>query len=339
MNRILLIVTVLIFAALACSMAENTPQPTATPELRAAAVGYLEQKMFDDMTQTANERAAVATAARLTATQQVLDATATEQRHAENVQATQAANAATQAVWNVTVAAAQAQDTATAQAQAKATEQANIQATSTAEAYLTATQQALLGVTATIEHQETATADWKTQQAPFVAAQMTAVKAQAESAELAASRERMTNGVMAWGPWAIVLVAAAAFVFVTVRKSQVGTIERDANGMMPGVVIFHNGKKEFISPDRMPGPVITIEAQGVTAPQLAAPEQQAETTRRAQAVEAINALPPQTQRQGMDLMAQTFNEVKPRPQIEWTEPVQVKNWIDEAEGRLNEEVL
>jgi len=133
------------------------------------------------------------------------------------------------------------------------------------------------------------------------------------------------------------VVAVAAFIFVTIRKSQVGTIDRDENGMMPGVVIFNHGRKQFIVPDRMFSPVLTMDRNGISAPQMATPELQEGTTRRAQAVEAINALPQQAQKQGFGLMAQTFNTTS-RPAIEVMEPGQVRGWVDEAETKLGEEL-
>jgi hypothetical protein len=339
MNKYLLIVLMcLLLLALAvistsCGATVAQLQPTPTAEMGAAnaAVELIQQSMYIQLTQQALESQRIETGARLTATQQVIAATSTQQANQDNAKATQKAEAATAQVWRVTVEAGQAQDTATAQAAAN-------QATASAEVRGTATQQALLGVTATIQMRQTDSAEAKTQQAPFVAAQQTAVKAQSDSAKLAADRERMTNGVIAWGPWIIALVACVAFVFVLIRKSQVGTIERDQNGLMPGVVIFHRGQKQFISPDRLFAPVLTLDAQGISAPQLADPDRQEGATRRAQAVEAINALPPQTQRQGMGLMAQSFNQPTPRASLEVLEPKQVSGWLDEAESGLNEEL-
>jgi hypothetical protein len=340
MRRLMIFLLLLMMASMACGLpAESLPTVTPTPGVDpvAAGVQLIQQDMILRITEQAIEAQRIETGAKLTATQQVLDATATALRHDENVQQTEVAAASTKSVWQVTVAAGKSYDAATAQAQETATAQAFVQATSTAAAQATGTQAAVFGITATVAAEAMKTSDFKTQQAPFVEAKMTAVRAQAESAELAASRERMTNGFIAWGPWFIALVAVAAFVFVLIRKSQVGTVERDANGMMPGVVLFHNGQKQFIVPDRMFSPVLTLDSHGISAPQLADPERQEGATRRAQAVEAINALPPQTQRQGMGLMAQTFNTAT-RPTIEVMESGQVAGWVDEAETKLGEEL-
>lgn len=319
-----------------CATSKLMATPTATlaagtPQMGAgeAAVALLQQDMELKLTQQYIDGQRLEQAAKMTATQQVIDAQVTAEARRMNMAATQAAATATHQVWEVTAQAAMAQSTSTAVAQATATAQAMINAQASAEAQ--ATQ-----VEATAVARATATADSKTQEAPVVFAQRTAVAAQAQSAQLAAERERMTNLVIAWGPILAVAIGIAVISFVTVRKSGIGTIERDANGMMPGVVVFHDGRREIISPDRMFGPVITASADGVSAPLLVDAEKQEATTRRAQAVEAINALPQQQQRQGMSMMS-TFNPTV-RPSIQVMEGGQARGWIDEAESKLGEEM-
>lgn len=327
-----MILMVMIFLP-ACSGKKDTPTPTPTAGMSAAdaAVQLIQQDMYLRLTQQSVENERIETSAKMTATQQVADATATAQVRAENARATQQAGQATERAFNVTVQAGYARDTATAQAAAA-------ESTSTSQAQATGTQQAVVGLTATIQAEATATADYKTQQAPLLFAQQTAVFAQAQSADMAARRERMTNGMIAWGPWVLLIALVGVGIFVTVRKSAFGTVPRDANGMMPGVVIIAGQKKQFISPDRMAGPVITVDNHSVTAPQLVAPDVQEAATRRAQAVEAINALPPQQQNRGMGLMGQTFNPATPRASIEMMDASRVSGWIDEAESKLSEEL-
>lgn len=333
MKHFAMVMILLTMILTACSGEKDVPTPTQTPGMSAAdaAVQLIQQDMYLRLTEQSVENDRIETSAKMTATQQVADATATAQVRAENARSTQQAGQATERAFSVTVQAGYARDTATAQAAAA-------HGTSTAQAQATATQQAVIGLTATIQAEATATADYKTQQAPFLFAQQTAVFAQAQSADLAAKRERMTNGVIAWGPWVLVIALIGVGIFVTIRKSAIGTVPRDANGMMPGVVIIAGKQKQFISPDRMAGPVITVEGHSVTAPQLVSPDVQEATTRRAQAVEAINALPPQQQNRGMNLMGQTFNSTTPRASIEMVDESRVSGWIDEAENSLTEEL-
>ena len=311
------IVTLLMVFLAGCAsqpgqQSDATPSP-AGMSAGDAAVKLIEQDMQFKLTQQAVDNARIEQAARMTATQQVVDALATSEAQRVSISATNQA-------WQVTVQAAQSHETATAAAQATSTQQANERAT----------QQ--------VYQSGTATADWKTQQAPIISAQQTAVAAQALSADLAAQRARMTNGVLAWGPWLIAALAISVAAFVIIRKSQVGTIQPDENGLMPGVVIFHNGQKQLILPDRMFSPVLTLDQQGVSAPALTDPERQEGTTRRAQAVQAINALPPMQQQRGTSLMNQIFNPVQARPGIEFVENGQISGWIEEAENKLGQEL-
>jgi len=328
MKKIITLMMLMLFLT-ACG-ADETPTPTPEMSAGEAAVQLIQEDMKLRLTQQSIEAARLETSARMTATQQVMDATATEQRHVENIQATRQAAAATQRVWDVTVQAGYAQDTETAVARAAATQQAE-------QAHGTEVALGYLHGTSTAQIQATERTVKATQDQASWSAQATAQYAQAESAKFAADRERMTNGVMAWGPWIIALVAMGVAAFAIIRKSQVGTVERDENGMMPGVMVFHKGQKMFISPDRMFAPVLNFGRQGVTAPQLVDSERQEGATRRAQAVEAINALPPQAQRQGMGLMSQTFNEVTSK-RIEVVGQEQLTGWLDEAETKLSEEI-
>lgn len=315
-KNLLILMAVMLLSG--CGGGRPTPEPTDIGAL-AAGVQLIQQDMVLRLTQQAIENERLETSAKMTATQQVLDAAATRQAHQEQLQMQKTAGAATEQAWSVTVEAAHAHDTATAQAQG------------------TGTAQALIGLTATVAARQTDVADQRTKEAPAIDAKNKALAAQAESAQMAAEREQMTNGVIAWGPWVIVLIVLGVASYVVYRKSQIGTIDRDQNGMMPGVVLFHKGRKMLVSMDRMFAPVLELGRDGISAPRLTDDEHQEGTTRRAQAVEAINALPPQAQKQGMGLMSQTFNTAS-RPTIEVMEAGAVRGWVDEAENKLGEEL-
>lgn len=341
-------ITMVLFLALmltGCGKgAGGTPTPTPTTMgAMDAAVALIQEDMKLRLTQQYIEAERLETGAKMTATQQVLDATATQQVHQERAEQTKVAQAATHQAWQVTVQAGYAEGTATAQAamiKATATAEAEmIRTTATAAAAGTSTAIGYVQATGTAQYQATQNVIQATQEAAAWSAQATAQAAQAESAQLAANRERMTNGVIAWGPWALALILTIALGYTLWKKSQVGTIERDENGFMPGLMVSHGGQKILFSPDRMAGPVVVMSRNGIiTAPQLVDAAAQDATTRRAQAVEAINALPPQAQRQGMGLMAQTFNGPAPRSTIEVLPQGQIGGWVDEAESKLSEEI-
>lgn len=137
--------SILVLMLASCGV-QPTPMPTATPAMDAikAGVQLIQQDMYLRLTEQAVNNQRIETGAKMTATQQVIDATATQQRYNQDVLSTQQAATATQQTFQVTVVAAQAFDTATAQAQ------------------VTATQLAIIGLTATVEAKGTEMADKKT---------------------------------------------------------------------------------------------------------------------------------------------------------------------------------
>lgn len=170
MSRLLFFSLILALGLTACA-SEPTPSPTAVSGVGDAAVVMIEQQMYSQLTQQAIENDRIEAGARMTATQQVFDSTATQQVRIENGQATEQSGQATQAAWQVTVDAGKAFDAATLQA-------ASAQGTATAIVQGTATQMAVLGTTATVQAAATATAVEMTVQAPIVAAKAAALKPQ-----------------------------------------------------------------------------------------------------------------------------------------------------------------
>lgn len=327
MKRILWIV-LMSLALTACGAGQPTVLPTATPGMDAVSAGVqlIQQDMVLRLTQQAIESQRIETGARLTATQQVLDATATALRHAEEAQQTQVASAATRVVWNVTVAAAKAQDEATAQAN-------NIQGTSTAAAQATGTQVAVLGITATVVAAGTATADYKTQQAPIVEAQNRELAARVQSAELAAERERMTNNVMAWGPWVGFAVALVAAIYFARQYLRVRAFKPDERGDAPYLVI--DGVK-VLDLDAMPGALLNLKTQ--TAPQLTSPENAAQIKARDQFIDLnTRGLPNQfaPERKPVGQMTMPGGASK----VELTPYVEVQKLLGSAEQQLSDEEI
>ena len=109
MNRRLLFSLLLMFLLTACG-AQPTPLPTPTQNMNAveAGVQLIQQDMYLRLTEQYVNNLRIEAGARMTVTQQVIDATATQQRYNNDAQATQRAGSATQQAFAVTVAAAQA---------------------------------------------------------------------------------------------------------------------------------------------------------------------------------------------------------------------------------------
>jgi hypothetical protein len=334
MKRISGLIMILAWMLTSCGTGPGGLQFTATPgtDPVAAGVQLIQQDMILRLTQQEIEARRIEAGAQMTATQQVLGLTATAARQNEEGRQTQAASAATKTVWNVTVAAAQAQDTATAEAQASATAQAFVAATTTAAAQATATQAAVLGLTATVAAEGTESADQKTRQAPIDEARARELAAQAESAELAAARERMTNGVMAWGPWAGFAVAMGAAIYFARKYLRIRAFKPDERGDAPYLVIDGT---QVIDLDGMPGALLDLKTQ--TAPMLTSIENAAQIKARDQFIDLnTRGLPNQFQeRKATGQMPMAGPGVK----IELAPYAEVQKLLGSAETQLNDEEI
>jgi len=299
---------------------QPTPIPTPTPGLDAieAGVQLIQQDMYLRLTEQAVNNQRIETSAKMTATQQVIDATATQQRYNQDVRSTQQAATATQQAFQVTVAAAQAFDTATAQAQG------------------TATQMAVNGITATVEAKGTAVAEQKTQEAPIVWAKQTAVYAESQKTQIELQKTQATMWVSAWGGWFFALVVLAAAIFVIWKKSQIGVVT-DENGRVRIIMI----NQRALQPDLMFGPVLDFSnKQTVTAPALGVPEEtQRQIAHETKVVEAVRSLPPGYQRQALGLAGGMVQ--KPAVNIQVIQPHEtglISQWDTDIQGQMAQEV-
>lgn len=320
MNRQSLFSLSILILMLASCGVQPTPMPTPTPGLDAieAGVQLIQQDMYLRLTEQAVNNQRIETSAKMTATQQVIDATATQQRYNQDVRSTQQAATATQQAFQVTVAAAQAFDTATAQAQG------------------TATQMAVNGITATIEAKGTAIAEQKTQEAPLVWAKQTAVYAESQKTQIELQKTQATMWVSAWGGWFFALVVLAAAIFVIWKKSQIGVVT-DENGRVRIIMI----NQRALQPDLMFGPVLDFSnKQTVTAPALGVPEEtQRQIAHETKVVEAVRSLPPGYQRQALGLAGGMVQ--KPAVNIQVIQPHEtglISQWDTDIQGQMAQEV-
>jgi len=300
-------------------------------------LALLEKDMFLRQTEQVVNSERVETNARLTATQQVIDAAATEMRHAENLQATRRADSATEAAWQVTIAAGKAIDTATAQAAAIATIQADERATSTAQAQGTATQAAVVGLTATIEADSTKLAYDRTQEAPVVWAKGTAISAEAEKTVIELQKAKATMWASAWGGWLFGIICLALGAFVVWKKSQVGVIS-DGDGKVKILMIGKNA----LNPDLMFRPVIDFNNPkgGAVAPALGTSDEiQQGVTHDRMIVDAIKSLPPGYQRQAIGMAAGMNKPAAVNIQV--VQPNQsglITQWDEDIQAKMAQEV-
>lgn len=331
-NRIFIFSLIFLFLA-ACGSKGGvygaTPTPTAEMSAGSAAVALLEQQMYINLTEQAVKAETIKQGAIMTATQQVMDATATESIRQERAQATQQAAHATQQVWNVTVEAARVQDMKTEQA-------VSDRATSTAEAQASATQMAIIGLTATVSAKETERSDHMTEQAPILAAQVKALEIETEKAQIALDNARAMQWFNTYGIPIIVFCLLLGTGYYIWRKSQVGIVQPDENGNYPLVNVRVHGGWRITKPSNMEGPVIELNKSGTTMPVLVDPAIQRQTTHGAQVVEAVKGLPPGYQHQALGMTA-SLTPSQPAVSIQVVQPNQIGAWVDEAETFLSEE--
>jgi hypothetical protein len=114
-------------------------------------------------------------------------------------------------------------------------------------------------------------------------------------------RERRLNPLRTSGPWVIglalttLLVGLGSWTLVTAMKAwdaRQRVIARGPYGRPLVLLDGPGGQRTILDPSRLFGPVITIDGETATIPQLTSPELQNQTTARSQAVELRQAAHP-----------------------------------------------
>jgi len=303
------VLMVLVLTACGTGEGMNTATPTPTND-DAVLLQVLQGEIEARATERAAEQQVIMFQAGQTATALVTGATATEVAAQE-----------TKTIARVTIEAGYAAGTATARA-------GDAQATSTAQAQGTGTAIAYQQSTATVAAGLTAIAATATIEAPVLAAQYTAVAAQAESAELAVTRERATNHFWAWTPLVLIFTALIAGLYYLWKKGKIGIVPRDENGLLPALVF--TDQMRVLLPELQEAPVMDV----IEGQQIGASANQAEVKRRAQAVEAIGQLPPGYQREALNIAGGSFGAASHVPQIEIVDEQTIQGWVDDVEEQV-----
>lgn len=177
------------------------------------------------------------------------------------------------------------------------------------------------------------TSDWLTAQNSNLEIEIK--KNEKELGDLEVDQQREKNTAEWVVPFLIALGVATVFAVVQIRRSRVTKIENEEDGTIEGVLI---DGATLIRPQLMPGPVLDLSGKTATAPDVTDPETQREVTRRAQAVEALKAMPTQAPTPGAATMANSvFGESKP-PVVEILPAGQLPRTIlDEMSDQVVEE--
>lgn len=165
---------------------------------------------------------------------------------------------------------------------------------------LQATQeQQRLDMQATQQAEATATSFWVTQTALPPAMTLTMIANQQDIAlrdnqielsNLEVQQQREKNTPEWVIPMVVGVILAAVLGLYVVRYSRVREVK---NGDGDTEVLILDGDK-ILRPRLMPGPIVELKPEEITMPLLTSPQEQARVTERAQAVDAIKAMPPST---------------------------------------------
>jgi len=227
---------------------------------------------------------------------------------------------------------------------ATATQQAFVvQATASKEtwaAQATQTQQAWqVTTTADATLHELEVQAMRTQQA----ADAIRLEGESRQVQLAVERQEIKNTADAILPWAIVLIILAIGAGLAYFATRFRMVKRNPDGTVDIPLLRGSNGWTILQPARLPMFGATIRDDGVIDYQ--APEdteEQSETTRRDQAVEAMRALPPGREKQAMQIANQTFSSepVSLDPAIELLPPnspsasAGMGPVLDELEGQV-----
>ena len=311
-----------------------TPASTATPVPQENTVDLVATMLYDQLavnaTEQAIQQAQLQREAAMSATALSVQSTATYQA--------EMALRATQGAREIATAKAAAQF-------ATATQQAYIiEATASKDAWnaqATATERSVAWTATTDAVNHTLAVEAKiTKQAAD------AIRLEGESAQitLAVERQRLKNKADAILPWSLVIVAlilAGAWMY-SASKYKEASRNPDGTYNLP---LFRSRKGwTIIRPELLPvGATAIDDADGTARYQrYDDPEEQSETTRRAQAVEALRALPIGREKQAMQIASGAFSEETQtvNAEIEILPPessLELGPVLDELEGQVLDE--
>jgi hypothetical protein len=172
-----------------------------------------------------------------------------------------------------------------------------------------------------------------TQQA--VEAEQTLTTNSLQLSDLQVEKQRQTNTVSWFLPYSAAIVAVIVVAVVMLRRSRVHEVKNEDTGVVEGLLLDAD---TLIRPQLLTGPVLKLGKDGPHVPQVSDPGEQSEVTRRAQAIEALRAMPTQQPTANATLMSNSVFSESKKPVIEVLQPGQASRIIlDELSDQVVEE--
>jgi hypothetical protein len=333
-RTIILFIWVILTVGLAAIGCAPTPEPQNPAEIgmtmAAQAMDAQATKMRIDIQYTATAQIIAATqnvqntqAAAAVTEQYRMDAIATDQQNRRDAAATAQRirdDAATQQARLDTEATAE-QGRRDAEATA---EQGRVDTINTQSADATATWVPMTLTAAP-------TSDWLTQQNAML--ELEEKQNNVDLSDLEVEQQQEKNTLEWLIPFLISLALTALISVVAVRRSRVREVRNDETGVIEALILDN---AEVLRPQLMPGPVLNLSGGSATAPQVTDKETQNEVTRRAQAIEALRAMPTQAPNANAALMANNvFGEAR-KPVVEIVDAEAVSGWLEDVTRQADE---
>lgn len=156
-----------------------------------------------------------------------------------------------------------------------------------------------------------------------------------ELSNLQVVRQRKSNTLDALWKYAVATFSIVAAVIVVLRYSRVREIKNEETGVIEGILV---DGKYLVKPQLLPGPVLELDGDEPRVPQMTNPDEQSEVTRRAQAIEALRAMPTQAPTANATLMANSVFGESRKPVVEVLPPGSAPRVIlDELSDQVIEE--
>jgi hypothetical protein len=156
--------------------------------------------------------------------------------------------------------------------------------------------------------------------------------------DLSVQAQRSTNVINAILPSVVIVVVLISTIYIARRWLNVRAFSRDEHGRSKTLYIEKAGKTLGANVERIPVGLFSVDEEGnVTVPYLGDTNTQAEVTRRAQLVDAIQAVPPGHEKQATNMANTEFGRGNLPARISFLGDGSLRPVIEEADAKLLED--